>query len=218
MSIATTTAPAEITFSDVIRDRRSVRSYDPSYKIPREELAAILGEAVLAPSSSNLQPWRFLVIDDDKLKEKLLPIAWNQQQVVEASAIIAVLGDLESYKLAEKIYNRAHEAGYMPEATKNSFVERCIAIYGSLSKEDATKIVSTDGGLVSMQLMLAAKARGYDTVPMGGYDAAKFAEAFGISERYVPIMLIAIGKAAKPGHPTVRLFVDEVTSWNEFTL
>lgn len=217
MSTATITSQQERTFSEVIRERRSVRSYDPSYKISREEMAEILSEATLAPSSSNLQSWRFLVIDDDKMKEKLLPIAWNQQQVVEASAIIAVIGDLEGYKLAEKIYTRAYEAGYMPEDTKNSFVERLTNNYGSLPREAAAKVAYIDGGLVSMQLMLAAKARGYDTVPMGGYDAAKFAEAFGISDRYVSVMLIAIGKAAKPGHPTVRLTVDEVTNWNEFT-
>lgn len=205
----------EKTFSEVIRERRSVRAYDPSFKISKEEMTELLGEAILAPSSSNLQPWRFLVIDEQPLKEKLLPIAWNQQQVVEASAIIAILGDLESYKLAETIYDRAFKAGYMPEATKNSFVERTVATYSSLPKDVATKIVSTDGGLIAMQLMLAAKARGYDTVPMGGYDAAKFVEAFGINERYVPIMLIAIGKAEKPGHPTVRLTVDEVARWNE---
>ncbi|ETT65684.1 NAD(P)H nitroreductase [Paenibacillus sp. FSL H8-457] len=52
-------------------------------------------QATLAPSAANLQPWRFLVIDSPELKQKLLPIASNQQQVVEASAVIAVLGDLE---------------------------------------------------------------------------------------------------------------------------
>ncbi len=66
-----------------------------------------------------------------------------------------------------------------------------------------------------MQLILAAKARGYDTVPMGGYNQEKFIEAFGLGDRYIPIMLIAVGKAVKPGHQTVRLTVDKVTSWNE---
>jgi nitroreductase len=204
-------------FSKVIRERRSVRSYERNFEISREEMKEMLGEAVLAPSSSNLQPWRFLVIDSQELKEKLLPIAFNQQQAAEASAVIAVLGDLESYKLAETIYGRAFEAGYMPEATKNAFVESAVGTYSSLPAEKAIKIVATDGGLVSMQLMLAARARGYDTVPMGGYDAVKFKEMFGIGERYLPIMLIAIGKAAKPGHPTVRLTVDEVTSFNEMS-
>jgi len=205
-------------YTDVVQGRRSVRNYDPTFKISKEEMTDLLQEALRAPSSSNLQPWRFLVIDSQPLKEKLLPIAYNQKQVVEASAVIAVLGDLESYKLADTIYNRAYEAGYMPEATKNDFIARTTKMYSSFPADVARKIIYTDGGLVSMQLMLSAKARGYDTVPMGGYDSVKFMEAFGIGDRYVPIMLIAVGKAAKEGHPTARLTVDEVARWNEFTL
>ncbi|MFJ8234107.1 nitroreductase family protein [Ureibacillus sp. NPDC094379] len=202
-------------FLDVIQERRSVRSYDPTVKISREEMSEILKLATLAPSSSNLQPWRFLVIDSPELKEKLLPIANNQQQVVEASAVIAVLGDVKSYEKAEKIYGQAVEAGFMPEETAKSFIERTVGMYSSLPSEVARQIVYTDGGLVSMQLMLVARSKGYDTVPMGGYNKAKFVEAFGISEQYVPVMLIAIGKAAKPGHPTTRLPLEEVVFFNE---
>ena len=93
-------------FLDIIQERRSVRTYDPTVKISREEMTEILELAALAPSSSNLQPWRFLVIDQPELKQKLLPIAYNQQQVVEASAIIAVLGDVESSKKPKKFMDR----------------------------------------------------------------------------------------------------------------
>jgi nitroreductase len=202
-------------FLDVIRERRSVRSYDPEVKISREELTEILRQATLAPSAANLQPWRFLVIDSPELKQKLLPIVFNQQQVVEASAVIAVLGDLESIKMAETIYGQAVDAGFIPADTAKSFVERYTDMYSSMPPEALRQIAITDGGLVSMQLMLVARAKGYDTVPMAGYDKAKFVEAFGVSDRYVPIMLIAIGKAATPGHPTTRLPIEDVTFFNE---
>jgi nitroreductase len=202
-------------FLDVIRERRSVRTFDPSVLISREEMTEILELATLAPSSSNLQPWRFLVIDKPELKEKLLPIAYNQQQVVEASAVIAVLGDTKSYEKAEKIYGQAVEAGFMPADTAKSFIERTVGMYSTLQPEVARQIVYTDGGLISMQLMLVARSKGYDTVPMGGYDKAKFVEAFGISEQLVPVMLIAIGKATKPGHPTTRLPIEDVVFFNE---
>ena len=202
-------------FLDVIKERRSVRTYDPTVQITREEMTEILQLATLAPSSSNLQPWRFLVIDKPDLKQKLLPIAYNQQQVVEASAIIAVLGDVKSYEKAEKIYGQAVDAGFMQEDTAQSFIERSIETYSNFPPEVARQIVCTDGGLISMQIMLIARSKGYDTVPMGGYDQAKFVEAFGISEQYVPVMLIAIGKATKPGHPTTRLPIEDVISFNE---
>lgn len=202
-------------FFNVIQERRSVRSYDPDVKISREEMNEILQQAALAPSGANLQPWRFLVIDSQELKQKLFPIAFDQQQVIEASAVIAVLGDLEGYKLAEKIYGMAVDAGYMPAETAKSFVERYQGLFASMPPETVLQKVSIDGGLVSMQLMLVARAKGYDTVPMGGFDQAKFVEAFDIPERYAPIMLIAIGKAAKPGHPTLRLPIEDVAFYNE---
>ncbi len=203
------------TFLDVIKERRSIRKYDPTVQIPHEEMTEILELATLAPSSSNLQPWRFLVVDNPELKQKLLPITNNQQQVVEASAVIVVLGDVKSYNKAEKIYGQAVEAGFMPEDTAKSFIQRNIEMYSSFPPEVARRIVYTDGGLVSMQLMLVARSKGYDTVPMGGYDQAKLVEAFGISEQYVPVMLIAIGKATEPGHPTTRLPINDVVSFNK---
>lgn len=197
----------------VIRERQSVRSYDPNWQISEEELKEMIGEAILAPSSSNLQPWRFLVIQDQALKEKLLPIANGQKQVVESSATIVLLGDLQAYKQADTIYDRAVEAG-MPVEFRNSYVPRLVEHYSNLSSEGARGIALIDGGLVAMQLMLVAKARGYDTVPMGGFSPEKLVEEFNIPDQYVPVMLISVGKAIAPGFPKSRLSVDEVTFWN----
>lgn len=203
-------------FREVIRERRSVRSYDPTFKLSREEIKALLEEATLAPSSNNLQPWRFLVIDEQQLKEKLLPIAYNQKQVVDSAAVIALFGDVEAYKQADAIFTHTVNKGFMRPEAKDSYVQGLIKNYGSMPREKAERIVYIDGGLIAMQLMLAARARGLDTVPMGGYDAAKLIEAFDVPANYTPVMLIALGKAAEPGRPTVRLTVDEVTHWNTF--
>lgn len=202
-------------FHQVVKERHSVRYYDPSVKMTKAELEEILHEATLAPSSSNLQPWRFLVIEDHALKEKLLPIAFNQKQVVDASAVIAVFGDLKWYERGEQIYSASVDAGYMTEEVKQQFVGTAENVYRNMDEARKKSIVHIDGGLVSMQLMLSARARGYDTVPMGGFDGVKFKEAFNVPEHYENIMLIAIGKAAQPGRPTVRLPLDQIVSWNE---
>lgn len=204
-----------VDFYTVLQERRSVRHYDSSVKISRDELEELLDEAIKAPSSSNLQPWRFLVIDDQSLKEKLLPIAFNQQQVVDAAAIVAVLGDMEGYKQAESIYQDAVDAGFMTVEAKETLVGNINRRYADRDPQVTKEILLVDAGLVSMQLMLAAKARGYDTVPMGGYNTEQFKQAFSIPDRYVSVMLIAIGKAAQPGHKTTRLPVDQITSWNK---
>lgn len=202
-------------FHQVVKERHSVRYYDPSVKMTKAELEEILHEATLAPSSSNLQPWRFLVIEDHALKEKLLPIAFNQKQVVDASAVIAVFGDLKWYERGEQIYSASVDAGYMTEEVKQQFVGTAENVYRNMDEARKKSIVHIDGGLVSMQLMLSARARGYDTVPMGGFDGVKFKEAFNVPEHYENIMLIAIGKAAQPGRPTVRLPLDQIVSWNK---
>ncbi|MCF6136499.1 nitroreductase family protein [Pseudalkalibacillus berkeleyi] len=212
-------APKELEDTDfftVAKERRSVRQYDPTVKIDENEIRELLEIAIQAPSSSNLQPWRFLVIQDQAAKEELLPIANNQQQVVDASAVIAVLGDKDAYKNAERIFGQLVEKGRMTEELKNTYVNSILEGYGSFPAERLSKIANIDGGLISMQLMLAAKAKGYDTVPMGGYDADKFVEAFNVPENFEPVMLIALGKGTQAGFEKTRLPLEDVLEWNKY--
>jgi Nitroreductase len=201
-------------FTEVLTSRRSVRHYDPSFKISNEEIKEILELATKAPSSANTQSWRFLVITDQALKDQLLPIANNQQQVVDASAVVVILGDLELYKKIGEINDAAVKAGYMAEEIAQRFTENYTKLLNSLPKERVTELVAFDAGLVAMQIMLAAKSKGYDTVPMGGYDRDKLKAFFEIPERYLPLLVLPIGKAKEEGRPTVRLPLEEITFWN----
>lgn len=208
------TQKVETDFFALIRERQSIRSYDPSVAITEEELKELLREATLAPSSSNLQPWRFVVVTDPAVKAELKPIANNQQQVVDAAATIILLGDTEAYKRADEIYDAAVEAG-MPKEARDAYVPRMKQYYSTMSSETARSIALIDGGLVAMQLMLAAKARGYDSVPMGGFSHEKLIEHFQIPAHLVPVMLISIGKGIGSGNPKSRLPIEEVTFWNK---
>ncbi|RJX39428.1 nitroreductase family protein [Paenibacillus pinisoli] len=204
----------DASFIEVLKSRRSVRKYDSSAVITDSEIIELLEVATLAPSSSNMQPWRFFVVTDAELKQKLVPIANNQQQVGEASAIVLILADLEMYKLAGPIYEASFEAGYMTEEIKNRMVENSTKLYSSLPAERLKEIAIFDTGLVAMQLMLAARAKGYDTVPMGGYNREEAAKLLGVPERYLPTLMLPIGKAAAPGHPTTRLPIEQVAFFN----
>lgn len=175
----------------------------------------ILTLATLAPSSVNMQPWRFLVIESAEGKAKLAPLArFNQNQVETSSAVIAVFGDLNNFDNAEEIYGKAVEMGLLPLEVKEQILTSFSGYFETISREDMKDVVLVDGGLVSMQLMLAARAFGYDTNPIGGYEKDQIAEAFGLDKnRYVPVMLISIGKAADNGHPSVRLPIDKIAQW-----
>ncbi|MBK5443456.1 MULTISPECIES: nitroreductase family protein [unclassified Peribacillus] len=203
-------------FITIAKERRSVRQYDAEYVMTEEEIHEILDIAIQAPSSSNLQPWRFLVIQDKQIQQELLPIAHNQQQIVDASAVIAVLADIEGYKNAERIYGELVNKGIMKNEIKEPYVASIMHNYGNFSAEKALSVAMIDGGLVSMQIMLAAKAKGYDTVPMGGFDENKFVDAFNVPENFKPVMLISIGKGMKAGFEKVRLPLDTLITWNKY--
>jgi len=210
-----TTTQVTNDFNKIITERRSIKNYDPSVKINREEMEEILTLATRAPSSVNMQPWRFLVIESPEAKAKLAPLArFNQTQVETSSAVIAVFGDLNNFEKFEEIYGAAVDKGFMPLEVKEQIHASFSSYFETISRDEMKDVVLIDGGLVSMQLMLAARAYGYDTNPIGGYEKDQIAEAYGLDkDRYIPVMLISIGKAADNGHPSVRLPIDQVAQW-----
>ena len=201
---------AESSLYKVMKERKSVRVYDPNFKMPKEEIEELLTMATSAPSSSNLQAWNFIVIQNQEVKKELRAIANNQAQVEDSSAVIAVLGNIDAYKNVEKIYTQNVEEGHIDEAIKERSIANTYKVYPNAPVETRMNIASYDAGLVSMQLMLLAKERGYDTIPMGGFDKVKFAEHFNLPEHLFPIVLIAIGKAAAPAFGTSRLPLEDV--------
>lgn len=197
----------------LMEERKSVRVYDPNFKIAKEEIEEMIKLATSAPSSSNLQPWRFIVIQDEQVKKELRVFDSNKAKTEQASAIIAVLGNHEMHEKVEQIYTQNVTEGHMGEDIKNATIAGTLASYPNIPKEARMNIASFDAGLISMQLMLIAKDKGYDTVTMGGFDKADFAERFKLEDNLFPIVLIAIGKAAAPAFGSSRLPMDEIVSF-----
>ncbi|SNZ14070.1 Nitroreductase [Terribacillus aidingensis] len=202
-------------FLQVLHDRRSIRRYDKNVKISKEEMTEILTAATKAPSSTNLQPWRFVIIESPEAKAKLAPLAWfNQRQVESSSAVIAVFGDLQNLDYLEEIYGKAVELGMMPQDVRDQQVPAIRNLLSGISEQGKRETVLIDSGLVAMQIMLTAKAYGYDTNPIGGFEKDKIAEAFDLDKnRYAPVMLLSIGKALDNGHQSYRFPVEQITEW-----
>lgn len=78
-------------FYEVIRTRRSIRSYKPD-PIPEEVLMRIMDAARIAPSGSNRQPWKFIVVKDEELRKRLAAACHNQTFIAEAPVIIVACG------------------------------------------------------------------------------------------------------------------------------
>lgn len=128
--------------------------------------------------------------------------------------MILIFGDMKCYDNAEAIYGRAVEKGIMPEDVKKEIIKMFIPFYLNASKKEMKDIVKIDSSLAAMQLMLVARAHGYDTNCMGGFEEDKLAKAFGLDpERYIPVLILVIGKSNYDTHDTVRLDAAEISSF-----
>ena len=78
-------------FYEVIRTRRSIRSYKPD-PVPDEVLMRVLEAARIAPSGSNRQPWKFIIVKDENLRRRVAQACHNQMFIAEAPIVIVACG------------------------------------------------------------------------------------------------------------------------------
>ncbi len=173
-----------------IRERRSVKHYDPAHKMTEAEINGLLELAMLSPTSFNIQNWRFVVVTDQTKKDALRAASWNQAQVSEASLTILICADLEAYKEGERYWVNA------PAPVRDVLVPMIAPFYENnpqLQRDEAMRSV----GIAAQTLMLAAKAMGYDSCPMIGFDPAQVAGIIQLPENHVIGMMLTVGKALK---------------------
>lgn len=76
--------------SNIFKDRFSCREFLQK-DVPEEYIKVILEAGIWAPSAGNLQPWRFFVIKDRQLKEKLVEVAYGQEFIAQAPFVLVVI-------------------------------------------------------------------------------------------------------------------------------
>lgn len=199
----------------LMEERRSIRKYDTSVKISHEEMADIIQDAMTAPSSLNLQPWRFIVIDSAEGKKLVKPyMAFNQLQHETSSALIVVFADMQSIDSTDAILSADVKLDVRDIESKEKMTAMIKSYRSAISPERLLNSQMLDCGFICMQLMLSAKGYGYDTNPIGGFDREGISKALDMDiKRYYPALIISIGKADEEGHDTTRFSVDEITSW-----
>ncbi|WP_430598766.1 nitroreductase [Enterococcus sp. DIV0808] len=202
-------------FSSVVFGRKSVRVYDETVKISHEEMLEMIQETTIAPSSVNMQPWRFVVAESEKAKAKLKPlIRFNTRQNDTSSAMVMIFGDMNCYEYGEEIYDQAVAEGKMPAEVRDQQLAAILPYYQNFTREQMNDVVKIDASLAAMQFMLVARSHGYETNPIGGFEADQLAEAFDLDkERYVPVMILSVGKAVEEGYESVRLAPEKITTF-----
>ena len=178
-----------------IRERRAVKHFDPEFKMPQEDIDQLFEHALQAPTSFNIQNWRFVWVEDAAAREKLREAAWDQAQVTEASMVLVLCADLKAWDKEPQRYWRN-----APQAAQDMLVPMIKPFYEGkeeLQRDEAMRSV----GIVAQTLMLTAKAMGYDSCPMIGFDPQKVAELIELPEDHTIGMMLTIGKAIKPAWP-----------------
>jgi nitroreductase len=83
---------------EAIQKRRSIRHYDPAFKISEKDIRELIALAMLSATSYNIQHWKFVVITDPKLREAIRAASFDQSQVTDASSLILVFTDIKAWE------------------------------------------------------------------------------------------------------------------------
>ncbi|WP_430602794.1 hypothetical protein IGJ02_000098 [Enterococcus sp. DIV0724b] len=199
---------------EIMSARKSVREFEQDYIISDEILEELLEKSASAPSGHNLQSWRVAVIRDPKKREAIKKVGHEQPQITSSSALLVIFADTNSKANMEKIYSQDVASGFLPKEMLADKLTSSIEYYASQSQEYLTQTAIIDSSLFAMQLMLLAKDRGYDSVPMRGFSQAEIGQIINQPTNYLPIMLISIGKASQPAFDTSRLPVEAFTEFH----
>lgn len=196
---------------EAIRSRRSVKSFDINHSMTYEEITKLLELAVLSPTSYNIQNWRFVTVTDQGLKDKMSELSHGQRQVSEASLVIILCADLNSWDKSPERYWRN-----IPEELRNALVESLRNSYRGNPQQQRDEAMRSCG-MAAQTIMLAAKSMGYDTCPMKGFDYDAVGKLINLPADHVIAMMVVVGKAAKEAPPRGgQLPLDEVVYKNSF--
>jgi nitroreductase len=214
-------------FIKVINSRRSVRVFTKE-GVKEEDVFNCLKLALLAPNSSNLQPWEFFWVRSKEKKNKLINFCLNQPAARTASELIVCVAKPLSWKknkekmleflnskeknppkavldYYKKIVPLAYNQGFFGiRGFLKSFVIFFIGFFRPIPREpvsfsDMKVWAQKSTALACQNLMLSFRAFGYDTCPMEGIDSYRIKKLLKLSDSDQICMVISVGKRAKNG-------------------
>jgi nitroreductase len=176
---------------EAIKTRRAVKHYDPGHSMTDEEVEQLLSLAMLSPTAFNIQNWRFVVVRDPELRKQVRAAAWDQTQVTDASLLIVMCADTKAWEKAPERYWRdaPQEVG--------DFVVPAIDQYYRGREQVQRDEAMRSCGIAAQTLMLAARAMGYDSCPMDGFDFDAVGKLINLPQDHAIAMFVTIGKPTK---------------------
>lgn len=181
---------------EAIYKRRSVKAYDPEHRLSKEEEQKLFEAMIQAPTSFNIQHWRFVILRDPELRAKIRKELGNDQaQMTDASLLVLFTADMKAWQKSPERYwaNAPKEVAELLVGWMGPFHEG----REWLQRDEAQRSI----GMAMQTLMLAAQELGYQSCPMIGFEIEKVAELIKLPADYVIGPMVAIGKGIKEPWP-----------------
>jgi len=180
---------------EAIRARRSVKAFDPQHRLTEEQIKQLLEAAIQAPTSFNIQHWRFLVVRDPELRKKIRANGNDQAQMTDASLLVLMTADMKAWQKEPQRYwrNAPADVAKLLVNWMGPFHEG----KPELQRDEAQRSI----GMAMQTLMLAAKGMGLDSCPMIGFDHEAVAKLVRLPADHCIGPMVAIGKGTKAPWP-----------------
>jgi len=180
---------------DAIYQRRSIKAYDTDHQMTDAEIEKLFEAAIQSPTSFNIQHWRFVLVRDPELRKQIRAVGNDQAQMTDASILVVMTADMKAWEKSPERYweNAPKEVADLLVNWMGPFHEG----REFLQRDEANRSM----GMAMMTLMLAAKAMGYDSCPMIGFDFDPVAKLINLPEDHVLGPMVAIGKGTKEAWP-----------------
>lgn len=181
---------------EAIYKRRSIKQYDPDHKLSLDEEQKLFEAMIQAPTSFNIQHWRFVILRNPELRAKIRKEYGNDQaQMTDASLLVLFTADMKAWQKQPERYwtNAPKEVADLLVGWMGPFHEG----REWLQRDEAQRSI----GMAMQTLMLAAQELGYQSCPMIGFDIEKVAELIKLPADHVMGPMVAIGKGIKDPWP-----------------
>lgn len=175
--------------------RYATKKFDTTKEVSSEDLDYILGAGNLAATSYGLQPFKIVVVTDEEKKKALVPVAYNQTQVGENSALIvlAAATNVDASYITEYT-NRTESERSLPAGTLDGFKDMMVGHLTSLTEADRLVWAQKQAYIALGTMMVAASEIEVDSCPMEGFDPVSFNEILGLSEHNLhATVILAVG-------------------------
>lgn len=156
---------------DRLNWRYATKKMDPSKPVPADKLERILEAARLAPTSSGFQPFEIVVVKSAEVRERIKPIAWNQGQITDCSALL-VFAAWNTYTAdrINRMFDLTNEIrGFRNEGWEN-YRNQLLASYPQRDAEINFHHAAKQAYIGLGAALIAAAFEEVDTTPMEGFD------------------------------------------------